>query len=287
MNAELQIEKAKRFHDLHYAGKMLILPNIWDTLGALLLESLKYPAIATASAAIAYTNGKNDGEQMLFSDVLSVLKKIATSVDIPLTADIESGYAENDTQLQQNIKLIIETGIVGINIEDTNKRTKEFFTIEAQCHRIRLIKKAAGEMGIPIFINARTDIFFRHDVFSTPELKIDEAIKRGTAYKDAGADCFFPITLIREEDIQQLVNTLNMPINVLLIPGIPDLNTLCKMGVARASLGPSFLKIAIKSMRDLALQLKEYKGLPAITGNDITTDYLKNLVNKNYLFDIN
>ena len=155
MNTISQKEKAEKFHELHHSGKMLILPNIWDALGALLLESLGYPAIATASASIAFSNGYNDGENIPFNDLLTLLKKITTSVDLPVSADIEKGYADNDIQLEENIKLLIDAGIVGINIEDTNNKTNSLQAIEYQCNKIRLIKDVAGKMGIPLFINAR------------------------------------------------------------------------------------------------------------------------------------
>lgn len=276
----MQKEKAQQFHKLHHTGKMLVLPNIWDALGATLLESLEYPAIATASMSIAFTNGYNDGENLPFNDLLRLLKKISASVNVPVTADIESGYAADDSQFQKNIQLLIETGIVGINIEDTDIKTKNLYPIEIQCNRIRLVRKVAKEMDIPIFINARTDVFFHGNDFSTPESKIDEIVKRGLAYKEAGADCFFPMFVTGQNDILRLVSELQMPINILILPGVPDLDKLNKMGVARASLGPSFLKIAIKSMKNLALQLKNYEGLNEITGNEITVDYLKALVNK-------
>jgi len=280
IDSNMQKEKALQFHKLHHTGKMLVLPNIWDTLGAALLESLAYPAIATASMSIAFTNGYNDGENLPFNDLLSLLKKISASVNVPVTADIESGYAVDDSHLQKNIELLIETGIVGINIEDTDTKTNTLYPVEIQCNRIRLIRKVAKEMDIPIFINARTDVFLCGKDFSTPESKFDEIVKRGLAYKEAGADCFFPMFLKEQNDILRLVSQLQMPINILIIPGIPDLDTLNKMGVARVSLGPSFLKIAVKTMKNLALQLKNYEGLKEITENEITVDYLKTLVNK-------
>jgi len=258
---------------------MLILPNIWDPLGALLMESLEYPAIATASASIAYSNGYNDGENIPFKDLLSLLKKISSSVNLPVTADIESGYADNDIQLKTNIKLLIDTGIVGINIEDTEKKTNELRSIEFQCSKISLIRKVSDEMGIPLFINARTDVYLHEKNFSSAEAKLSEIIKRGLAYKEAGADCFFPIIIKQEEEIKELIAQLKLPINILTIPGIPDLQTLNKLGVTRVSLGPSLLKIAIRAMKDLAIQLRDYEGLTAITENKVTSDYLKSLVN--------
>jgi 2-methylisocitrate lyase-like PEP mutase family enzyme len=282
MSTMTQKEKAERFRELHHTGKMLILPNIWDALGALLLESLGYPAIATASASVAFSNGYNDGENIPFTDLLTLLKKITKSVNVPVTADIEKGYAGNDGQLQENIKLLIDAGIAGINIEDTDNKTGSLHPVELQCNKIRLIRKVSGEMGIPIFINARTDVYLREKNFTTAEAKLNEIIKRGLAYKEAGADGFFPIALRQEEDIKELIAQLKLPINIITIPGIPDLKTLNNLGVARVSLGPSLLKIAIRAMKELTQQLKGYEGLSSITGNEITTDYLKNLVNKNY-----
>ena len=128
-----QQEKATRFYNLHHSGRLLILPNIWDCLGANLLESLHYPAIATASASIAFTNGYDDGQKISFESVLAILKKIVSSVNIPVSADIESGFAENDLQLEENIKLLLATGVVGINLEDTDKETDSILLIETQC----------------------------------------------------------------------------------------------------------------------------------------------------------
>jgi 2-methylisocitrate lyase-like PEP mutase family enzyme len=277
-----QQEKAKKFYDLHHTGNLLILPNIWDCLGANLLESLNYPAIATASASVAFTNGYDDGQQISFDSVLAILKKISDSVNIPVSADIESGFANDDAELKENIKRLLATGIVGINIEDTDKETNSILPSDVQCEKIKLVKKASEETGISLFINARADVYLRGKNFDTPESKFEEAMKRGRAYKAAGADCFYPIGMTRQEDIKTMVDQLQMPVNVITIPGIPELSALNEMGVARVSLGPSFLKIAIKAMKNLALKLQNFGGLSDITENEITSAYVKDLVNRNY-----
>jgi len=277
-----QQEKAKQFYNLHHSGKLLILPNIWDCLGANLLESLKYPAIATASASVAFTNGYDDGQRISFKTVLDILKKITGSVSIPVSADIESGFAENDGQLEENVKQLLATGIVGINIEDTDKETNSILPGEVQCEKIKVIKKVSEEMGVSLFVNARADVYLRGKNFDTPESKFEEALKRGRAYKAAGADCFYPIGMARQEDIKRMVNELQMPVNVITIPGVPELSVLSDLGVARVSLGPSFLKIAIKAMKNLAVKLQNFEGLSDITENEITSAYIKDLVNKNY-----
>jgi 2-methylisocitrate lyase-like PEP mutase family enzyme len=277
-----QQEKAKQFYKLHHSGRLLILPNIWDCLGANLLESLNYQAIATASASVAFTNGYDDGQRISFDSVLAIIKKIVSSVNIPVSADIESGFAENDLQLEDNIKQLLTTGIIGINIEDTDKETNSILPTEIQCEKIKLIKRVSEKMNIPLFINARADVYLRGKDFDTPESKFEEALKRGKAYKAAGADCFYPIAMTRQEDIKRMVEQLQMPVNIITIPGIPELNVLNEMGVARVSLGPSFLKIAIKAMKNLAMRLQKFEGLSDITGNGITSAYVKDLVNRNY-----
>lgn len=273
-----QKEKALQFHQLHHTDKLLILPNIWDVLGAKLLENTGYPAIATASASIAYTNGYLDGEKIPFDDLCSILSRISNQVNIPVTADIESGYAVDDIQLQENITLLIKTGIVGINIEDTNHTTNTLLSVERQCERIKMIRAVSSELDIPLFINARTDVLLYEQNFPGYDLKYEELLKRGLAYKEAGANCFYPITLKQKETIQGLVTHLQIPINILTLPGIPGLKELKEIGVARVSLGPSFLKTAIKAMKSLAIELKNYEGLSSITENEISSDYLKLLV---------
>lgn len=181
---QTQVLKADQFRRLHQSDKLLILPNIWDSLGARLLESLQYPALATASASIAYTHGFQDGENLPLSQLLPLLTTIAQSSSLPITADIESGYAASNHQLEENIKAFIATGIVGINIEDTDKSTHQLYPITHQCERIQIIRKASDELGIPLFINARTDVFIHGDNKSV-ETKLNEAINRGLAYKQA------------------------------------------------------------------------------------------------------
>ncbi len=127
-----QAEKTSLFHSLHHTGKLLMLPNIWDPLGALLLESLGFPAIATASASISYSNGFADGEHLSFEEMLSAIRKIVNSVGLPVTADIESGYADNDELLTAHVLKLLESGIAGINIEDTNKKSNTLLSITEQ-----------------------------------------------------------------------------------------------------------------------------------------------------------
>jgi len=276
-----QTAKFRHFQQLHNSGKLLILPNIWDSLGALLLEELGYPAVATASFSVAMTNGYDDGENISFDHLVSILKRIAGNVAIPVTADIESGFAQDESHLEKNIEQLLQTGIVGINFEDSDKKTHSLLPLELQCQRIMLIKKVSERSRVPLFINARTDVYTKGKEFITSRARLEETIKRGLAYKDAGADCFFPLAMHDRDEIKKTVKLLQMPINIIITPGVPDLNVLEEMGVARVSLGPSFLKIAINAMKNLATKLQKHDGLNDIVENEITSDYLKKLVNKN------
>lgn len=244
-----------------------------------MLENIGYPAVATASASVAFSNGYPDGEKIPFDRVIKNLTQIASSVNLPVTADIESGYANDVEQLENNIRQLIKTGVVGLNFEDTDKSSGKINDISTQCYRIEAIRRVSDEMKVPLFINARTDVLLHNKQFPTSELQQAELLKRGLAYKAAGANCYFPIALKNETSMHEIVTTLKMPLNILTIPGIPGFETLKKIGVSRVSLGPSFLKIAIKAMKALAMDLQNEKGFAAIMENEITTDYLKSLIN--------
>ena len=199
---------------------------------------------------------------------------------VGVTADIESGYAQDDTLLEENIERLLQTGIVGINFEDSDKKTQSLLPVETQCRKIRLIRDVSHRSKVPLFINARTDVYTKGKEFITARSRIEETIKRGLAYKDAGADCFFPLAMQDYNEIKKCVGLLQMPINIIIIHGVPGLNVLEEIGIARVSLGPSFLKIAIKAMKSLATKLRDHDGLNEIVENEITSDYLKKLVNK-------
>ena len=270
-------DNANLFKSLHHNDKILVLPNIWDPLGAVLLESLGYAAVATASASIALSNGYADGEKISFKELLASLKRIISSVKIPVTADVESGYASNIAMLEENIKQLIDAGISGINIEDSVHEDSKLISANAQCDKISCIKNTAMKMGVPIFINARTDVYLKENNLSAGE-KLAETIRRGNAYKNAGADGFYPIFLKENESMKSIVKEVGLPVNILLLPNIPDFETLHAVGIARVSLGPGFLKIAINAMKNVAEKLLHYEGMPEITDNPITSVYLNTLI---------
>ena len=258
-------EQADVFKKLHYSEDLLVLPNIWDAAGATLLEEAGYRAVATASAAIARANGYQDGENIPFEIVLSILSQIVKSVSVPVTADIESGYASDAATLKTNIRRLIETGIAGINIEDSDPGTRKLLSIDAQAERIRLIRRVAEREGVRLFINARTDVYLlRPDL--EPEVRLEQTIERGRAYVDAGADSVYPILVKDEASIASLVQELSVPVNILATAGVSDIQVLRKLGVARVSFGPNFQKAVLSAMKKLLSEVKSEGSHRSVTG---------------------
>lgn len=276
MITEKQIEKAKAFRELHQSG-LLLLPNIWDALGASLVEHMGFPAVATASASVAWSNGYKDAEQIPFYVALSQIKSIVSATSLPVTADIESGYSNSLPALQEKIQMLLDAGIVGINIEDFDHRNRKFFSIEEQCERLQLIKDVAKESRVPLFINARCDVFAK----TNDHKNLETFLHRTKAYLQSGADCIFAIGVKEKATLQTIVQELNCAVNVLFFPGVPDLSTLQQIGVRRVSFGPNLLKIAVAAMKNFMQQLKEGKSSEIIENNDVTSDFISDLTGKN------
>ena len=274
MSQQNQTEKANTLRSLHHNNQILILPNIWDPAGALLLEHTGYPAVATASAAIAFANGYQDGEIIPLDTVVATLSRIVKVVDVPVTADIEAGYSLEPLTFEANISRLLETGIAGINIEDSNPKTGDLLPIEAQVERIKIIRKVSDEASVPLFINARIDVYLKMQDLSA-EAKLQETIKRGNAYAEAGADGLFPALAKDENAIKQLVELLPLPINILVLPGVPEIDVLQKLGVARVSFGPNFIKANLLSLKMAMEDLAENRSHQPITRNIISMDFLK------------
>ena len=270
-------DKEEYFHQMHRNGGLLLLPNIWVPLGAALLKDVGYAAVATSSSAMALSNGYRDGEKLPFPDLLKILKRITETVDIPVSADIERAYATNDNQLEEHIKQLIDTGIVGINYEDSQHDEPGMIPVEKQLRSIAAIRKAADEAGSKLFINARIDVYIKDGNLSAVE-KLAEALRRGKAYKEAGADGLYPILLKDKRHIETLVKEVGLPLNLTLVPGIPDMAALKSIGVARVSLASGFLRHAVFSKKDLAEQLLKGEGWNEATRDVMPSDYLNGLI---------
>src|SRR5688572_25396847 len=157
----VQGERAHSLNDLHIKGDPLILFNIWDAGSAKALQEIGAKVIATGSRSVAAAHGYDDGEKLPFDLVLANLQRIFESVDLPVTIDLEGGYGQSPMQVQETVTEVIKAGAVGINFEDQIVGGEGLYSIEDQCARIKAIRKAAEHTSIPIFINARTDVFLK------------------------------------------------------------------------------------------------------------------------------
>lgn len=249
-------QKAERFLALHRGPRLLVLPNIWDPMGARLLEHLGYPAVATASAAVAYSLGYEDGEVVSCGEMLGAIERIAASVSVPVTADIERGYADTPDGVADSIRNVIRAGAVGINIEDSLSDGGGLRGVGEQCDRIRAAREAASAEGVPLVINARTDVWLSGADRPEDE-KIAEIIERGRAYLDAGADCLYPITLSKLDALVRIRKETGAPLNVYASKQAPAMEALEAAGIARLSLGPGLIKAALGTMGRIAKALKE------------------------------
>ncbi len=273
------VQKAERLRALHYGGRILVLPNIWDPGGARMLEYLGYPAVATASASIAYSLGYGDLQQITLDAMLDVVGRVAASVSVPVTADMEWGYAEQPEDVAENMRRVLRAGAVGINLEDSIRDGEVLFEVDFQCARIRAVREMARQEGVPLFINARTDVYWPR-VSGTEGEKFDQAVLRAKAYLQAGADCFYPIVLGDLETLKRLHKAIRAPINVLAPTCRATLRELEDAGIERFSLGPELIWASLTVMRNIAVELQNYGSLDVFRRDMITNDEILQYVSK-------
>jgi 2-methylisocitrate lyase-like PEP mutase family enzyme len=235
--ARSQREKAENFRALHRGKRILILPNGWDVPSARVFEDAGFPAVATSSAGMLVSLGYPDGEVISRDEFVSVVGRIARVLSVPLSADIVAGFGKTTQEVLATVKAILKTGAVGINIEDFAHATKKLYPIERQIENVKAIRKLGETIGIPLVINARTDAlrFAEGDEGA----RFNESVRRATAYRDAGADCVYPMGLVDAASIANFVKALDFPINVMVRKGLPPISELERLGVARVSFGPS------------------------------------------------
>ena len=233
-----QKEKAEVFSGLHKPGNPIVLFNIWDAGSAQAVVEAGARAIATGSWSVAAAHGYADGEAIPLDFVIENIRRIVDAVDVPVTLDFEGGYAESPGDLKSNINRVIEAGAVGINFEDQIVGGEGLYSIEQQSDRIRAIREAADEAGVPLFINARTDVFLK--TLPAPETaeQLDHALGRAAAYAEAGASGLFAPGMRDAELIGRLCDGSPLPVNIFVIPGVPPNEELARLGVARISYGP-------------------------------------------------
>lgn len=248
-------EKSEILLALHHADKILILPNITNPIGARILQDRGFGAVATPSAGIAEQLGVKDGENVPFDVLLFILKQIVDATDLPVTADIERGYADDLQGLAENVRGLLDIGVAGINIEDG--LDDGLRDIDEQVERITTVRSVCDVANIHMVINARIDVFSACGELSEVE-KVAVAIERAAAYQAAGADVIYPIGAKLENSVKQLLLGIKLPLNILALPDALPLKELETLGVARVSLGPFLFRAAIGTMIEVIDEMKAY-----------------------------
>jgi 2-methylisocitrate lyase-like PEP mutase family enzyme len=273
MVSQAQRDKAEAFRRMHDRSGILVLPNAWDAASARIFEDAGFRAIATTSAGVSYTAGYPDGEAIPREDMITILRWIARSVAVPVSADIESGFAHSSREVAETVRRVIEAGAVGINLEDSiHGGERQLYDLPVAVERIRATRGAAEAAGVPIVINARTDVYL---LAGDKSSRLEHAVRRLNAYRAAGADCLYPIGYLDQETIAALVKAIDGPINVVGVPGIPSAAELHRLGVARVSTASGPARVAMGATQKLAAELAR-DGKFDIFGRDIMTPQTAN-----------
>lgn len=258
------IERATTLRKLHDRQHVLLLPNAWDAASAALFADLGFAAVATTSGGVAWSLGYRDGGQAPLAAILDAIARITRVVSVPVTVDFEDGYGATPELVATNVCAVIAVGAAGLNIED-GIRHQSLRPVEEAAARIAAVRAAAGRMGVPIFINARVDVFTIDSPAGTAE-RVEETVHRAAAYLAAGADGIYPMGVDDPEVLRTLCGRIDAPVNVMAREGLADLDELARAGVARVSLATRLATLAYSAARDAALQIKStghFSGLAA------------------------
>lgn len=275
MPLKSQNGKAEDFRALHHGKRMLVLPNAWDVPSARVFEDAGFPAVATSSAGMLVSLGYPDGEVIDRREFVSAVGRIATVLSVPLSADIVAGFGKTSKEVLATVKAILKAGAIGVNIEDFIHATKKLYPVERQIENVKAIRKLGETVGVPVVINARTDALRFAE--GAEEARFKEAIRRATAYRDAGADCVYPMGLIDATSIARFVKALDFPINVMVRKGLPPISELERLGVARVSFGPTPAYAAMGLLKRAAKEVLEKGTYENLVEGAITFDELNAL----------
>ncbi len=270
-----QRAKAEAFQELHKSKQIFVLPNCWDVPSARLFEDAGFPAVATSSAALMVSLGYPDGQIIPKRLLISTIERIAKILSVPLSADIVAGFGSTPKQVETTVKSVIKAGAIGVNIEDFEHTSKKLFPVDTQVKKLRAVKKLASSMKIPFVLNGRTDAFRFAE--GDDEARVKEAIRRATGYRDAGADCVYPMGLVDAGMIKTFVDALNHPVNVMVRKGLPNVQELDRLGVRRLSFGPAASYAAFGFLKRACLEVQEKGTLSSLTEGAISFDELNSL----------
>ncbi len=269
-----QARKAELFRSLHH-GRMLVLPNAWDVPSARVFEDSGFPALATSSAGLFASLGFQDGEEIGVDALASAVGRISRVLSVPLSADMVGGFGKDSREVASSVSKVIEAGAVGLNIEDFEHSTRRLVPLEDQVAKLKELVRLKDVLGVPFVINGRTDAFRYAE--GDEGARLAEAIRRAKAYRDAGADCVYPMGLVNPAPIASFVEALRFPTNVMVRKGLPSIADLRRLGVARVSFGPSASYAAMGLLKRAAREVLEKGTYNALTEGAISFDELNSL----------
>lgn len=260
-----QYEKATRFGALHTAPPVLVLANAWDVASARVVEAAGASAIATTSAGVAWSLGVPDGDALGRERACELVARVAAAVDLPVTADIESGYAGTPDGVAETVAGVLAAGAVGVNIEDaTGSPDMPLRPVAEQAERLAAARRAADAAGIPLYINARVDTYLRS--VGDAAGRLQHTLERAAAYLGAGASGIFVPGITEPATVAKLAAGIAAPLNILVGPGAPSVAELGELGVARVSAGSSIAAAAYAVARRSARELLASGTYSAIEG---------------------
>ena len=248
-------EKARALLAMHGGGRpILVLPNAWDVASARVVELAGARAVATSSAAVAAALGYPDGERLPRQLMLDAVRRIASAVAVPVTADMEAGYGRSPGEVAETTRGVLAAGAVGMNLEDgTGDAAAPLRPLDEQADRIRAVREAAAAAGVAFVLNARVDVFLAQA--GPPENRFAETVRRANAYRVAGADCLFVPAVAEAGVIARLVREIDGPVSVLAGRATPPVAELERLGVARVSVGSGLMRAALGFVRDATREL--------------------------------
>ena len=252
-----QLAKAQKFRDLHTQSGIFLMPNAWDPGSARMLASSGFPAIATTSAGIAFSLGVPDYVGAVSqTEMVACIHRIARSVELPVSADLEAGYGAEPAHVAKTIELAVAAGVVGGNIEDfTGDSSTPLFDTALATERIRAARAAADVGGVPFTLTARTDCFL-----AKTENPFSEAVRRANMYREAGADCLFVPGASDPSTIAELVKEIDGPLTVVMgLTGLSlTISQLQDMGVKRVTIGGSLARATYGLIRQASQEMALY-----------------------------
>jgi len=247
-----QAHKARRFLELHVPGAPLLMPNPWDAGSAKLLASLGFEALATTSSGAAATLGRRDGA-LTRVQALARAAAIAGATELPVSADLENGFADDPAGVAETVRDAIAAGLAGCSIEDfSGDEDEPIYELDLAVERIAAAARAAHEGPVALVLTARAENHIRG------RDDLDDTIARLRAYAGAGADVVYAPGLRTIAAIEAVVAAVDRPLNVLALADMPPVAELAAAGVARISTGGAFAFAALGAVVEAARELREH-----------------------------